>query len=416
MTYAVPPRRKAVRSLYALLALAGCALQAQPLAEPDEHDEIARRVLSTTPLIDGHNDLAWAIRTADSFPGDIDRYGLTDRSPGHTDIPRLRAGMVGGQFWSVYVPASAEDTYGLQLEQIALARRIFEAHPDVFRETRTSSEVLPAFRSGHIASILAMEGGYALENSVQRLSEFYELGVRSMTLTHSANTAWADAAGDDPMHGGLTELGREIVREMNRLGMLVDLSHVAPETMLDALDASEAPVIFTHSSARSITNVARNVPDEILRRLPANGGVVMVSFVPQFVSTEVARWNAMSDAERGSRPAPHATIDDVIRHIEHVRDVAGIDHVGIGADFDGISSVPVGLEDVSAYPRLFAALSRRGWTEEDLRKLAGENVLRAWAQAEAVAVRLRQPSAVGEVAEAAAIGAGTRDPEPGRNF
>ncbi len=385
-----------MRRLLPLLLLAGCALQAQPR---DEHEEIARRVLSTTPLIDGHNDLVWAIRTADEAPGDVARYGLRGGSPGHTDIPRLRAGMVGGQFWSVYVPATVADPYRAQLDQIDLARRVFAEHPEVFQETRTAAEVMPAFRDGKIASILGMEGGYPLESSVDRLAEFYDLGVRYLTLTHSANTSWADAAGDAPEHGGLTELGREMIREMNRLGMLVDLSHVSAETMLDALDVSTAPVIFSHSSARTVTNVARNVPDEILRRMPENGGVVMVTFVPTFVSTDVARWSATSPAARGPGPAPRATIDDVIRHIEHVREIAGIDHVGIGADYDGISSLPVGLEDVSTYPRLFAQLSRRGWSEDDLRKLAGENILRAWAEAEEVAAGSRGAAAPRRVAE-----------------
>jgi membrane dipeptidase len=249
---------------------------------------------------------------------------------------------------------------------------------------------MPAFRAGRIASVMGMEGGHVIENSLGALRAFYDLGARYMTLTHSANTDWADAGTALPEHNGLTEFGKEVVREMNWLGMLVDLSHVAPQTMHDAIDASEAPVIFSHSSARAVTDVPRNVPDDVLRRMGANRGVVMVTFVPGFISREIAEWGRLPESQRSGRAPPSATMDDVIRHIEHVREVAGVDHIGIGADYDGISTVPIGLEDVSTYPALFAELSRRGWSETDLRKLAGENILRAWAEAEAVSRRLRQ--------------------------
>jgi membrane dipeptidase len=277
----------------------------------------------------------------------------------------------------------------MQFEQIAIAKKIFETHPDVFQETLTSAEVLPAFRAGRIASVMGMEGGHVIENSLDRLREYYDLGARYLTLTHSANTAWADASSALPEHDGLTEFGREVIREMNRLGMLVDLSHVAPATMHDVLDVSEAPVIFSHSSARAVTDVPRNVPDDVLRRIPENGGVVMVTFVPQFINVRLAELSRVAGDLPTGPDRPRATMEDVIRHIEHVRDVAGIDYVGIGGDFDGIDDVPVGLEDVSTYPALFAALVERGWSEADLRKLASENVLRAWSRAEEVAARLQ---------------------------
>jgi membrane dipeptidase len=395
----VPKGTDKLRSKYLLPVFAVLLLSGRPGIEAQEaadaHLERARRVLAEVPLIDGHNDLPWAIRTAAREPGGVGAYGLRERTAGHTDIPRLRAGMVGGQFWSVYVPPSAVRTGAAQMqrEQIDLARLIFEMHPDVFQETLSSVEVLPAFRAGRIASIIGMEGGHVIENSLSRLHEFYELGARYLTLTHSENTDWADAATGLPEHGGLTAFGREVVREMNWLGMLVDLSHVSAATMRDALDASEAPVIFSHSSARGVTDVPRNVPDDVLRRLPDNGGVVMVTFVPSFINLEVAQWARIADADRSGRAPPSATIDDVVRHIEHVRAVAGIDHVGIGADFDGIGALPIGLHDVSTYPALLAELSRRGWSDADLRKVAGENILRAWAEAETVSNRLRRERA-----------------------
>jgi membrane dipeptidase len=377
--------------LLGLLALAGCAA-AQTQQSADPHEEAARRVLGTTPLFDGHNDLPWAIRQNAAAPRDVAAYDLRRPTPGHTDIPRLREGMVGAQFWSVYVPsrAVAEGAARVQLEQIDIARQVFERYPDVFEEALTPADVERVFREGRIASVMGMEGGHVIENSLAALRMFHALGARYLTLTHSENTDWADAATDTPRHGGLTAFGREVVREMNRLGMLVDLSHVAPQTMHAALDASEAPVIFSHSSARAITDHPRNVPDDVLRRMPQNGGIVMVTYVPAFVSEEVAAWGRLSDSERAGRTPPRATMDDVIRHIEHVRDVAGVDHVGIGADFDGISQVPQGLEDVSTYPALFAELSRRGWSEADLGKLAGENVLRVWREADGVAQRLQR--------------------------
>ncbi len=373
------------------VALIGCA-GVQGMGQTNADLETARRVLAAVPLMDGHNDLPWAMRDVANGPAGIEAYRLLGRSDGHTDIPRLRQGMVGAQFWSVYVPSRAVETGAarMQREQIDIAKRLFAMYPEVFQETLTSAEVLPAFRDGRIASVMGMEGGHVIENSLDTLREFYDLGARYLTLTHSENTAWADAATGLPEHRGLTAFGREVVREMNRLGMLVDLSHVAASTMHDALDVSEAPVIFSHSSARGVTDVPRNVPDDVLRRMPENGGVVMVTFVPAFINLEAAEWSRIPANERSGRPGPRATIDDLVRHIEHIRDVAGVDHVGIGADYDGIAELPVGLPDVSSYPILFAELARRGWSDEDLSKLASGNVLRAWAAAEAVAARLQR--------------------------
>jgi membrane dipeptidase len=375
-----------------VIAVAGCGgLQAQAAAG-DPHLARARAVLTSTPLVDGHNDLPWVIRDFAAAPHDVVAYDLRHRTPGHTDIERLRQGLVGAQFWSVYVPSDAVQVGAarVQLEQIDIARQVIARYPDVLELALSVSDVERIFGAGRIASMLGMEGGHAIENSLGALRAYYDLGVRYMTLTHSDNIDWADAATAPRQHGGLTAFGREVVREMNRLGMLVDLSHTSPETMHHALDVSEAPVIFSHSSARGVTDHVRNVPDDVLRRMPQNGGVVMVTYVPAFVNTEVMAWWALPVEERQRVPQPRATMADVIAHIEHVRQVAGVDHVGIGADFDGISTVPVGLEDVSTYPALFAELSRRGWSEADLRKLAGENALRAWRQAEAVARRLQR--------------------------
>jgi membrane dipeptidase len=367
----------------AALLLAALLVAAAPVsAQEDAHMAKAMRVLSRTPLIDGHNDLPWAIRQSKAAPHDVQApaHDLRRRTPFQTDIPRLRQGMVGAQFWSLYVPfeATAEGAAKVQLEQIDIAKQMIAAYPEAFEEALTASDVDRIFGSGKIASILAMEGGHAIENSLGALRAFYAMGVRSLTLTHNGTLDWVDAANDEHRHGGLTEFGKEVVREMNRLGMLVDLAHTSPDAMNDVLDVSVAPVIWSHADAKGLNDNPRNVPDDVLRRLPANGGVVMVTFVPEFLTSR-----------------PQATIADVADHIEHVVEMAGIDHVGIGSDFDGISSTPVGLEDVSTYPKVFAELSRRGWSEEDLAKLAGENVLRVMRQAEDVARRLqreRKPS------------------------
>ena len=356
------------------LALATPAV-ARAQAEPPA--DLARRVLATTPLIDGHNDLPWAIRESSVAPLDVDapEHDLRAQTPFHTDIARLRAGMVGGQFWSVYIPYESVEggAARAQLEQIDIALRIIEKYPEVFELALGATDVERIFGSRRIASMLGIEGGHAIENSLGALRAYYALGVRYMTLTHDGTLDWADAHTGERRHGGLTEFGKEVVREMNRMGMLVDLAHTSPETMNDALDVSEAPVIWSHAGARGVNEHTRNVPDQVLRRLPDNGGVVMVIFYPPHVS-----------------PRDGATISDVADHIDHVAGLAGVDHVGIGSDFDGIERVTVGLEDVSKFPALFTELARRGWSEQDLRKLAGENVLRVWREAEAVSRRLRR--------------------------
>lgn len=380
------------------------ALMAQSDSEALAH---ARRLLEQHPLIDGHNDLPWEIRTQREHPMDVEAYDLRKTTPGHTDLARLREGRVGAQFWSIYVPGEIRDSgfARVQLEQFDIARRTIARYPELLVPAYSADDIERAFREKKIGSLLGMEGGHVIENSLGALRMYYEMGARYLTLTHNVTLDWADAAADSAKHGGLTDFGREVVREMNRLGMLVDLSHVSPGTMSDALDVTRAPVIFSHSSARALTDHVRNVPDSILKRLPANGGVVMVTFVPGFISTEImeyekkagefratlrsiadtterrARWNEW----RESHPRPVATIDDVADHIEHVRDVASIDNVGIGSDFDGISETPVGLEDVSKFPALFAELIQRGWSDEDLIKLAGGNLLRAFRAAESVA-------------------------------
>ncbi len=405
------------RSGVLLLALAVTS-GAPAAAQGDPALERARKVLRSVPLIDGHNDLAWEIRTSKTAPRDVAAYDLRVRAPGHTDFERLKAGQVGAQFWSIYVPGDVKDSgYAkIQLEQFDIARRMIARYPDRLALALTAADIEREFKRGRIASLLGMEGGHVIENSLGALRVYYDLGARYLTLTHNVTLDWADAAADSARHGGLTEFGREVVREMNRLGMLVDLSHVSPGVMSDALDVAEAPVIFSHSSARALTDHVRNVPDSILRRLPKNGGVVMVTFVPAFVSQEVADYEAMETAEwerigvqesdsvekhrlieewKAAHPRPQATLKQVADHIDHVRKVAGADHVAIGSDFDGIEHTPVGLEDVSTFPQLFAELVRRGWSDDDLRKLAGRNLLRVLRAAESTAARLqreRQPS------------------------
>jgi len=385
---------------------------------PDAALAHARALLRSTPLIDGHNDLPWEIRRAEGHPLDVAAYDLRAPSPKHTDLARLQRGQVAGQFWSIYIDGEMKDSgYArVQLEQFDIARRMIARYPDRLALALTADDIEQSVKRGRLASLLGMEGGHAIENSLGVLRSYYALGARYMTLTHNVTLDWADAALDSARHHGLTEFGRAVVREMNRLGMFVDLSHVSPAVMSQALDVSEAPVIFSHSAARALVDHPRNVPDSILARLPKNGGVVMVTFVPQFVSTEFKVWEDSADAERkglrttvadsaerrrqmdaweAAHPAPDATLAQVADHIDHVRQVAGVDHVGIGSDFDGIDNVPVGLEDVSKFPDLFAELIRRGWSDADLKKLAGQNLLRAMRQAERTAARLqreREPS------------------------
>lgn len=389
-----------------------CALAAGA-SGPDPALERAMKVLRSGILIDGHNDLPYTIRESRDAPRDVNAYDLRKPTAGDTDIARLRAGGLGAQFWSVYIPGEGTGPYARQqLEQIDIARRVIDLYPDTFMLALTSADVRAAKRKGKIASMLGMEGGYGLENSIGALRAYYALGVRYMALTHNSHTDWADAAAPlQPRNNGLTPFGEEVVHEMNRLGMLIDLSHAAPSTMAHTLRITEAPVIFSHSSAKAICNVPRNVPDDILRELPRNGGVVMVTFVSSFINCEVSKVLQPAMAEIGLRARAAATPEEAARiraegfaaiklpptsiamvadHIEHIRNVAGIDHVGIGGDFDGNDWWPEGLDDVSKYPLLFAELIRRGWSDQDLKKLAGENLLRAWAKTEEVSARLKR--------------------------
>jgi membrane dipeptidase len=385
---------------------------------PDAALAHARALLRSTPLIDGHNDLPWEIRRSEGHPRDVAAYDLRSPTPKHTDLARLARGQVGAQFWSIYIDGEMKDSgYArVQLEQFDIARRMIARYPDRLALALTADDIERDVKRGRLASLLGMEGGHAIENSLGVLRSYYALGARYMTLTHNVTLDWADAALDSARHDGLTEFGREVVREMNRLGMLVDLAHVSPAVMSDVLDVAEAPVIFSHSAARALVDHPRNVPDSILARLGKNGGVVMVTFVPQFVSVEFKAWEDSSEAEwkvtkaavadtaeqkrrmkewEAAHPAPVATLAQVADHIEHVRRVAGVDHVGIGSDFDGIDRVCAGLEDVSKFPDLFAELIRRGWSDGDLKKLAGQNLLRAMRAAEKTAARLqreREPS------------------------
>lgn len=391
---------------HALLALLLCA-PTLVHAQEDAALARARALLAGRPIIDGHNDLPWEIREHPSSRKDVDKYDLRTRTPGHTDLARLRAGGVGGQFWSVYVPYETYDTAWaqVQLEQIDIAKRIIAKYPDALELALGADDVERIMASGKVASLLGMEGGHVIHNSLALLRQYHALGARYMTLTHSASLDWADAGTGLPLHDGLTDFGREVVREMNRLGMLVDLSHTSPATAHDALDVARAPVIFSHSSARAVLDHPRNVPDDVLARLPANGGVIMVTFVGSFISPRMKAWQEAMQASaegipdrearretmaawRAEHPQPQATVAELADHVDHVRRVAGVDHVGIGGDYDGTTELPEGMEDVSGYPLLFAELIRRGWTDEELRKLAGGNVLRVLREAEAVRDRL----------------------------
>jgi membrane dipeptidase len=377
-----------------------------------------RELLERFPVIDGHNDLAWALRQAGvPDPASVDIAAHIDFT--HTDLPRLLQGGVGAQFWSVYVPAElqGETAVVTTLEQIDLVRQLAARYPGALELAYAAADVKRIMAAGRIASLLGAEGGHSIANSLGTLRALYLLGVRYMTLTHNLNLPWADSATDQPAAGGLTAFGREVVREMQRLGMLVDLSHVAPTTMSDALDTAEAPVIFSHSSALAICDHPRNVPDQILARLADNGGLCMITFVPAFVSQRCRDWDLSLSAEMdrqgldhrdwssrrkfkgewaATHPRPAATLADVVAHAEHVREVAGIDHIGLGGDYDGVDGLPAGLEDVSTYPALIDALLGRGWSESDCSKLTCGNLLRVLQDAESAAAVLqaaRLPSA-----------------------
>jgi membrane dipeptidase len=408
-----------------------CLLLCLPLATwaAEDYQHRIDQVLLQTPLIDGHNDLPWEIR--ERFKSDVAAVNLagnTSHLPVEagqaalmTDIPRLRAGHVGAQFWSVWIPVETQGFEAVQmtLEQIDLVKRMTAQYPGDFAMAYTAADIRRIHKSRKIASLIGIEGGHQINNSLAVLRQMYDAGARYMTLTHTTNTAWADSATDTPAHHGLTPFGVEVVKEMNRLGMLVDLSHVSPDTMRAALAASQAPIIFSHSSARALDDHPRNVPDDVLRAVAANGGVVMVNFAPPYVSAARNHWEADHAAERtrfnsppyaglyigqperakaalaeweAQHPMPVTTLAQVADHVEHIRQVAGVDHVGLGSDFDGIPDAPVGLEGVDRYPALLAELMRRGWSDADIAKLAGENLLRAFGTAEQVSLRLQGAS------------------------
>lgn len=405
----------------ALLLAAACTMGVAHAAASANEDPAlvhARALLAKATLFDGHNDLPWAMREDKTSHGMVSKYDLRTRAPGQTDIPRLRAGGVQAQFWSVYIPGEQRDGHfaRTQLEQIAIAREVIRTHGDVFTLASTADDVRKARKAGKIPGMLGIEGGHAIENSLPLLRTYYDLGVRYMALTHNVHLEWADAAAMVPPHvNGLTPFGEEVVREMNRLGMVVDLSHTAPVTMAATLKVTQSPVIFSHAGARGVCNVPRNVPDDILQQLPKNGGVVMVTFVAGFVDCEVAkvmqpammRMNiamreAKTDEERAAAKAefaavkiPVPSIGKVADHIDYIRKVAGVDYIGLGGDFDGNDAWPEGLSDVSMYPNLFAELIRRGWNDTDLMKLAGGNVLRVLEANERVAKTLQTQPAPG---------------------
>ncbi len=399
------------------MAVATVALVALNLAtssaedKPDRHLDEARRILREVPLIDGHNDVPWQYRrrSNDFSALDLARNTSELKLAMHTDIPRLRAGVVGGQFWSVYVPVSPSGAEAVQatIEQIDVVHRMCARYPETFELALTANDVERIHHNGKIASLIGMEGGHSINNSLGTLRMMYRLGARYMTLTHVKNTNWADAAGDVAKHHGLTPFGEDVIREMNRLGMLVDLSHVTDDTMRAALRVSKAPVIFSHSSARALCDHVRNVPDDVLRLTATNGGVVMVCFLPSYVTeidrkdgelakAERARLELLRDKDadmisagmkewRKTHPDPNAaTLNDVADHIDHIRKTIGVEHIGIGSDFDGFTGAVGGLEDVSKYPDLFAELLRRGYSEDDIKKIAGLNLLRTLRGAERV--------------------------------
>jgi membrane dipeptidase len=374
----------------------------------------AKALHKQVPLIDGHNDYPWALR--ENAASDVDKLDISKPQPTiMTDIARLRAGGVGGQFWSVYVPADDPRPVTSTLEQIDIVHRMMRKYPDTFELALTADDVERIFKKGKIASLIGMEGGHSIDSSLGALRMFHRLGARYMTLTHSKNISWADSATDTAVLNGLSPFGEAVVREMNWLGMLVDLSHVSPDTMKHAIAASAAPVIFSHSSSRAVNDVPRNVPDDVLSLLPKNGGVVMVTFVPGFLSPKVAAWSRLQEAEQSrlrqqfasdpaaqktgldawtkANPAPRATIADAANHIDHIKSVAGIEHIGLGGDFDGITSVVQGLEDVSTYPALTAELLRRGYTDDEIKKILGLNILRVMRDVEKVSARLQKERA-----------------------
>ncbi len=400
----------------AVLLLAFVSTSSVWAQERDSYRNQAIRILEEVPLIDGHNDVPWQYRNRADYKFSLIDFMNTralDRMM-HTDIPRLRQGRVGGQFWSVYVPTNIPESESVQatLEQIDFVYRMIERFPNDFALALTADDVEKAFSEGKIASMIGMEGGQSIGNSLAVLRQMHALGARYLSLTHARSLDWADSATDVPRNNGLTGFGKEVVREMNRLGMIVDLSHVSAQTMRDAIRVSEAPVIFSHSSAQGLNMHPRNVPDDVLDMVRENRGVVMVTFIPAFILEDLHRHIAAQNARRAEleylytgqpdsvrvrlqewqreNPAPVATLEHVADHIDYIRDRIGVDYIGIGGDYDGITLLPKGLEDVSTYPDLFAELLRRGYSEDDLKKIAGLNVLRAMREVEAVSARLSQ--------------------------
>jgi membrane dipeptidase len=437
----VTPRN--LRTLCSLWALGLLYLPGAATAAGDDLAIRVERVLGETPLIDGHNDLPWLIRERfKGDPGAVDLAADTSRiapppngAPLMTDIPRLRAGRVGAQFWSVWVPVELKGPEAVQatLEQIDLVKRLVARYPADLELAYTAADIRRIHKAHRVASLIGIEGGHQINESLATLRQMYDLGARYMTLTHTRNTAWADSATDAPVHHGLTPFGGEVIREMNRLGMLVDLSHVSPEVMRAALAISQSPVIFSHSSARALVDHPRDVADDALKLVAANGGVVMVNFNPGYVSEAANHWDADRAAEQArfnappyeglyigqperakaalaawerSHPRPHATLEQVADHIEHIRKIAGDDHVGIGSDFDGIDETPDGLDGVNRFPALLVELMRRGWTDAAIAKLAGGNLLRALAEAERVAAKLKttRPPSQATIAVPAKVG------------
>lgn len=391
--------------------------------ERDQYRQQAIEILESVPLFDGHNDAPWQYRNRVGYKFSALDFNDTTQldNPMHTDIPRLKEGRVGAQWWSVYVSANISEPEAVKqtMEQIDFVHRMANRYPDEFEMAYTAADVERIFAEGKIASMIGMEGGHSINNSLAVLRMFYELGARYMTITHGRTLDWADAAGDDQDHNGLTGFGEEVIREMNRLGMMVDLSHVTPETMKDAIRISKAPVMFSHSNARAVSGHPRNVPDDVLQLIPEKDGLVMVTFVESFTSEELRQWYAERSGYRAKiqslypgqpdlisqkidewnaqNEQPKSRLEQVADHIDHIRDQIGVDHIGIGGDYDGISSLPTGLDDVSTYPDLFAELLSRGYTEEDLKKIAGLNMLRVMKGAEGVSAMLREHGEPSEV-------------------
>ena len=407
---------------FTLALTMGAAANAQPI-DPKVQARIDR-ILKTTPLIDGHNDIAEQL--AENYKRSVEGLasGTNQRQPKAlmTDMARLHLGRVGGQFWSVYIDGTITGDAAIRetIEQIDIVRRMIDAYPNDLELAATADDVVRIHKAGRIASMIGVEGGRQIGGSLAALRQYYNLGARYMTLTHNQTTEWADSATDDSKYDGLSPFGVTVVHEMNRIGMLVDLSHVSPATMKDAIAASRAPVIFSHSSARGLVDHPCNVPDDVLRLLPTNGGVVMANFVPNFIADAVWRWGAEQSAEEArlkavhrdstaavaaelkvwevAHPRPAVTVTTVADHVDHIAKVAGHDHVGIGADLDGIPFTPQGLEGVQTYPLLFAELIRRGWSDENLAKLAGGNILRVMRRAEAVAASMKdQPASMATI-------------------